>query len=47
MLSHNEPYHELRSNYFSQYRRAHLVDRLARRIERLGYHVALEPAVTS
>jgi transposase len=47
MLSHNEPYHELGSNYFDEHRREHLVDRLTRRIERLGYHVALEPVVTS
>ena len=47
MLSRNEPYHELGGNYFDAHRREHLVDRLTRRIERLGYRVALEPAVTS
>lgn len=47
MLSRHEPYHELGSNYFDEHRREHLVDRLTRRIERLGYHVALEPVVTS
>jgi hypothetical protein len=47
ILSRNEPYHESGSNYFDEHRREHLVDRLARRIERLGYHVALEPVVTS
>jgi transposase len=47
MLSRNEPYHELGGNYFDEHRREHLVDRLTRRIERLGYRVALEPAVTS
>jgi len=47
MLSRHEPYHELGSNYFDQHRREHLVDRLTRRIERLGYRVALEPVVTS
>jgi transposase len=47
MLSRNEPYHELGSNYFDEHRREHLVDRLTRRIERLGYHIALEPVVTS
>jgi transposase len=47
MLSRNEPYHELGGNDFDAHRRAHLVDRLTRRIERLGYRVALEPAITS
>jgi transposase len=47
MLARNEPYHELGGNDFDEHRRAHLVDRLTRRIERLGYHVALEPVVTS
>ena len=47
MLVRHEPYHELGSNYFDQHRREHLVDRLTRRIERLGYRVALEPVVTS
>ena len=47
MRSRHEPYHELGSNYFDQHRREHLVDRLTRRIERLGYRVALEPVVTS
>jgi transposase len=27
MLSSNEPYHELGSNYFDEHRREHLVDR--------------------
>ena len=47
MLSRHEPYHELGGNDFDEHRREHLVDRLTRRIERLGYRVALEPAVTS
>src|SRR4029453_14796927 len=46
MLSRQDLYHELGSNYFDQNRREHLVDRLTRRIERLGYRVALEPVVT-
>ena len=44
MLSRNEPYQELGANYFDELRRTHLVDRLTRRIERLGYRVRLEPA---
>jgi transposase len=43
MLSRNEPYQELGANYFDEHRREHLVDRLTRRIERLGYRVGLEP----
>jgi transposase len=43
MLSRHERYHELGSNYFDEQRRQHLVDRLTRRIERLGYRVSLEP----
>jgi transposase len=43
MLSRNESYRELGANYFDDHRRAHLVDQLTRRIERLGYHVTLEP----
>jgi transposase len=43
MLSRHEPYRELGADYFDEYQRAHLVDRLTRRIERLGYHVSLEP----
>jgi transposase len=44
MLSRNEPYHELGANYFDELRRQHVVGRLTRRIERLGYRVSLEPA---
>jgi transposase len=43
MLSRHEPYHELGANYFDAHRREHLVDRLTRRIERLGYRVTLAP----
>jgi transposase len=44
MLSRHELYRELGPTYFDEQRRAHLVDRLTRRIERLGYRVSLEPA---
>jgi transposase len=49
MLSRNEPYRELGANYFDIHQRQHVVDRLTRRIERLGYHVHLEalPSLTS
>jgi transposase len=42
-LSRHEPYQELGANYFDDQRRHQLVDRLARRLERLGYRVSLEP----
>jgi transposase len=47
MLSRHEPYRELGANYFDAERRAHLVDHLTRRIQRLGYHVHLEPVPAS
>jgi transposase len=43
MLSRNEPYRELGANYFDEHRRHQRVDHLARRIERLGYRVSLQP----
>jgi transposase len=43
MLSRNAPYHDLGANYFDERRRHYPVDRLARRIEHLGYRVHLEP----
>jgi len=45
MLSRNEAYRELGANYFDEQRRHYTVDRLARRIEHLGYRVSLEPVV--
>jgi transposase len=42
MLSRHEPYQELGATYFDDQRRHQLVDRLARRLERLGYRVSLE-----
>jgi transposase len=46
-LSRPQPYHELRANDFDAHRREHLVDRLTRRIERLGSRVSLEPVPTA
>jgi transposase len=43
MLSRNEAYCELGAHYFDERRRHYTVDRLARRIEHLGYRVSLEP----
>jgi transposase len=42
MLSRHEPYQELGINYVDEQRRHHLVHRLTRRLERLGYRVSLE-----
>ena len=47
MLSRNEVYRELGANYFDERRRQFTVDRLTRRIERLGYRVHLEPVAAS
>jgi transposase len=41
-LSRHEPYQELGANSFDKRRRHHRVDRLARRLQRLGYQVHLE-----
>jgi transposase len=43
MLVRHETYHELGHKYLDERRRDHLVDRLTRRIERLGYRVSLDP----
>jgi hypothetical protein len=47
MLSRNESSRELGASYFDDHRRAHLVDQLTRRIERLGYRVTLEPVAAA
>ena len=47
MLTRQEPYRELGARYFDERRRHSTVDRLAQRIERLGYRVHLEPIVTT
>jgi transposase len=47
MLSRNAGYCELGANYFDERRRQFTVDRLTRRIERLGYRVHLEPVAVS
>jgi transposase len=43
MLTRQEPHHALGARYFDERRRHYTVDRLAQRIERLGYRVHLEP----
>jgi len=47
MLTRNDPYRALGANYFDEKRREYTVDRLAERIERLGYEVHLTPRPTS
>ena len=47
MLARHEPYRGLGANDFDECQRIHLVDRLTRRIERLGYHVRLEPVTSA
>jgi hypothetical protein len=47
MLTRNEPYRELGATYFDEQRREHIVDRLAQRIERLGYEVHLKLGPTA
>jgi transposase len=47
MLSRHEPYRELGPNDLDERQRDHLVDRLTRRMQRLGYRVHLEPVQTT
>lgn len=47
MLSRNEPYRALGANDCDEHRRHQLVDRLARRIERLGSQVSLQPVTAA
>jgi hypothetical protein len=42
MRTRQEPYHELGAHSFDERRRHDTVDRLAQRIERLGYRVHLD-----
>ena len=46
-LCRHEAYRELGANYFDERRRQCTVDRLTRRIARLGYRVHLEPVAAS
>jgi transposase len=45
--SRHEPSRELGANSFDAQRRAHLVDHVTRRLQRVGYHVHLEPVPAS
>lgn len=42
MLLHHEPYRELGGNYFDERQRGAVTNRLVRRLEKLGYEVALK-----
>jgi len=42
LLSRQEPYRELGGNYFDERKRESVANRLVRRLEKLGYRVALE-----
>ena len=46
-LARNEPYREVGGNYFDERQRHYTVDRLASRLERLGYRVHLEPVAAT
>jgi transposase len=47
LLSRNKSYRELGAHSFDAHRRAHLVDQLTRRSERLGYRGTLEPVAAA
>jgi hypothetical protein len=47
MLSRQQPYRELGGNYFDEHKQQALLNRLTRRIEKLGYDVQIEPAVAA
>ena len=47
MLRRHEPYHEQGGNYFDERKKQSVVDRLLKRVERLGYNVTLEPKMVA
>lgn len=47
MLRRHEPYHEMGGNYFDERKKESVVDRLLKRIERLGYDVHIEPKLAA
>jgi len=47
ILSRREPYRDLGGNYFDERKRESVTNRLVRRLEKLGYAVALEPTCIS
>jgi transposase len=47
MLSRQQPYHELGHNYFDEHKKASVIDRLVRRLAKLGHIVYFEPVATA
>ena len=47
MLSQHEPWHELGAIYLDEHNKGRLLNRMTRRMERLGYRVTLEPAAVA
>jgi hypothetical protein len=47
MLSRRQPYQELGSNYFDEHKEQALLNRLTRRLEKLGYDVQIELAAAA
>lgn len=47
MLSRQQPYHDLGHNYFDEHKQAAVIDRLVRRLAKLGRLVYLEPAAAT
>jgi transposase len=47
MLSQHEPWHELGATYLDERNKSRLLNRMTRRMERLGYRVTLEPAAVA
>jgi transposase len=43
MLSRRQPYHDLGANYFDEHKKASVIDRLVRRLAKLGQVVYVEP----
>ena len=43
MLFRHQPYHDLGYNYFDEYKKAAVIDRLVRRLAKLGHLFSFEP----
>lgn len=43
MLSRHEPYHELGADYFDERKKTSVINHLLKRLEKLGFSVAIEP----
>jgi NADPH:quinone reductase-like Zn-dependent oxidoreductase len=47
MLSRHEPYRELGADYFDERKKTSVVNHLLKRLEKLGFAVALDPVATA